>query len=370
VKFCIEKVPVSPLTAAGMVIEPVDADAVQLLFVNLDWTTCVSRNIKPLCSIKRVSSPWARWMMYPVMVTALLFYFGPRTLHGAVKNGFDLSRSLIPVDEIHHGGPARDGIPSIDRPRFVSVDQADYLQDPDRVLGINRNGVTKAYPVMMLNYHEIVNDRFGGEAIVVSYCPLCGTGMAFTASVDGSVRDFGVSGLLYNNDVLLYDRESSSLWSQLMKQAVTGPMRGTRLQQVAMSHTTWGDWRRRYSDTLVLSTETDARRDYQRSPYAGYASSEDVYFPMGEIDHRYHPKEQVIGLSLGDKSKAYPFAELSRTHGKLRDSFSNREILIRFDAENRTGAVFDIDGEEIPSTISYWFAWQAFHPDGEVYTAP
>jgi len=309
-------------------------------------------------------------MIYPVLVTVLLFYFGPRTLQGAADNGFDLSHSLIPVAEIHHGGPARDGIPAIDRPRFISAGRAEFLQDRDRVLGINRNSVTKAYPIRILNYHEIVNDEFGGEAVVVTYCPLCGTGMAFIASVDGSVRDFGVSGLLYNNDVLLYDRESLSLWSQLMKQAVTGPMRGTRLQQVAMSHTTWGDWRRRYPDTLVLSTDTGARRDYQRSPYAGYAGSEDVYFPMGEMDRRYHPKEQVIGLSLGNNSKAYPFAELSRRHGELRDSFATREILIRFDAENRTGAVFDVDGEEIPSTIGYWFAWQAFHPDTEVYTAP
>ena len=309
-------------------------------------------------------------MIYPVLVTALLFYFGPRTLHGAPNNGFDLSRSLIPVAEIHHGGPARDGIPAIDRPRFVTVANANYLQDSDRVLGINRNCIKKAYPIKILNYHEIVNDQFAGEAIVVSYCPLCGTGMAFIASVDGSVRDFGVSGLLYNNDVLLYDRESESLWSQIMKQAVTGPLRGTRLQQVAMSHTTWGDWHRRYPHSLVLSTDTGARRDYQRSPYAGYASSEDVYFPMGKIDHRYHPKEQLIGLSLGDKSKAYPFAELSRTQGKLRDNFSQQDILIQFDAENRTGTVFGADGEEIPSTISYWFAWQAFHPDTEVYTAP
>jgi len=330
----------------------------------------LSRNKKPLCNIKLLSAAGARWMIYPVLLMMLLFYFGPRTLQGAANNGFDLSHSLIPVAEIHHGGPARDGIPAIDRPRFVAVAEANYLQDRDRVLGINRNGIKKAYPIKILNYHEIVNDQFAGEAIVVSYCPLCGTGMAFIASVDGSVRDFGVSGLLYNNDVLLYDRESESLWSQIMKQAVTGPLRGTRLQQVAMSHTTWGDWHRRYPHSLVLSTDTGARRDYQRSPYAGYASSEDVYFPMGEIDRRYHPKEQLIGLSLGDKSKAYPFAELSRTQGKLRDNFSRRDILIEFDAENRTGTVFGADGEEIPSTISYWFAWQAFHPNSEVYTAP
>jgi hypothetical protein len=312
----------------------------------------------------------ARSFAYPLCVVALLYCLAPRTLYAAPNNGFDLSDSLVPVAEIHHGGPARDGIPAIDRPRFLSAGQADYLQDSDRVLGIDRNGIRKAYPIRILNYHEIVNDRFGEEAIAVTYCPLCGTGMAFMASVGGAVRDFGVSGLLYKNDVLLYDRETESLWSQLMKQAVTGPMRGTRLEQVAMSHTTWADWRRRYPDTLVLSTDTGARRDYRRSPYAGYAGSADVYFPMKSIDPRYHPKELVIGLSLGDRHKAYPFAELSRTSGKLHDRIANEDVVIRFDAANRTGSVFAANGQEIPSTISYWFAWQAFHPDTEVYTAP
>jgi len=330
----------------------------------------LSRVVKPPRNNKLLTSPWVAWKIYPILVAALLYYIAPSALYAASDNGFDLNHSLIPVTQIHHGGPARDGIPAIDRPRFIPASQAAYLQDRDRVLGINRNGVSKAYPIRILNYHEIVNDQFGEEAIVVTYCPLCGTGMAFIASVDGSVRDFGVSGLLYKNDVLLYDRETESLWSQLMKQAVTGPMRGVRLQQVVMSHTTWADWRRRYSDTLVLSTDTGVRRDYQRSPYAGYASSEDVYFPIGNIDRRYHPKELVIGVSLGNRGKAYPFVELSRTGGKLLDSYSNRKILIQFDAENRSGAVFDADGEEIPSTISYWFAWQAFHPDTEVYTAP
>ena len=292
------------------------------------------------------------------------------TLYATSDNGFDLSQALIPVAEIYHGGPAKDGIPAIDRPRFVAANQADFVQDRDRVLGINRNGISKAYPVRILNYHEIVNDRFGDEAIVITYCPLCGAGMAFIADIRGSVRKFGVSGLLYKNDVLLYDRDTESLWSQLMKQAVSGPMRGARLQQVVMSHTTWAEWRQRHADTLMLSTDTGARRDYTRSPYAGYASSEDLYFPIGRIDRRYHPKELVIGISFGNSSKAYPFAELSRTPGELSDQFANKNILIRFDAENRTGSVFAIDGEELPSTIAYWFAWQAFHPDTELYTAP
>ena len=293
-----------------------------------------------------------------------------RPLYADSSNGFDLSHALVPEEQIFHGGPARDGIPAIDRPRFVAAEEADYLDDRDRVLGIDRNGVRKAYPIKILNYHEIVNDTFDREAIVVTYCPLCGTGMAFIASVDGAVRDFGVSGLLYNNDVLLYDRQTESLWSQLMQQAITGPMRGRHLQQIVMSHTSWRDWRQRYPDTRVLSPETGFRRDYQRSPYAGYATSEHLYFPLTRLDRRYHPKELVIGLTLGDSHKAYPFIELSRSAGDLHDRFAGRALRIRYDAEHRSGAVYDAQGEEIPTTISYWFAWQAFHPDTEVYESP
>ncbi len=122
------------------------------------------------------------------------------------KNGFVLDDSLVPSREILSGGPPRDGIPSIDRPRFVVAEEADlFVGDRDRILGISRNGVAKAYPIAILNYHEIVNDSFGDEPIVVTYCPLCGTGMAFGAAIAGERRIFGVSGLLYNSDVLLYD---------------------------------------------------------------------------------------------------------------------------------------------------------------------
>lgn len=310
------------------------------------------------------------WLIYPLVVGVLLYHCAPALLQAGSKNGFDVTDSLLPAGDIHYGGPARDGIPAIDQPRFIAASQVSFLADKDRVLGIDRHGLSKAYPIKILNYHEIVNDSFEREAIVVSYCPLCGTGMAFTASVDGSVRNFGVSGLLYNNDVLLYDRQTESLWSQLMKQAISGPMRGKRLQQIVMLHTTWGDWRAQHPNSLVLSTHTGYQRDYQRSPYAGYAGSEELYFPIMKVDPRYHPKEMVIGVSVAGADKAYPFAELARGSGDLRDSLAGQDLRIRYDAENRSGRVFDTSGEELPSTLSYWFAWQAFHPDTEVYRAP
>ena len=144
-------------------------------------------------------------------------------------NGFDLTGASVPIDEIHHGGPPRDGIPSIDQPRFVSAVEADFLKPDDRVLGFHRPGIARAYPISILNWHEVVNDRVGGEPIAVTFCPLCGTGMVFSTRVDGRDLTLGVSGLLYNSDVLLYDRQTESLWSQIMSEAVSGPMKGSRL---------------------------------------------------------------------------------------------------------------------------------------------
>ena len=172
------------------------------------------------------------------------------------RNGFDISNLSIPADEVLHGGPPKDGIPAINEPNFVSATEADFLQPEDRILGVHRNGIARAYAIRILNWHEIVNDQFGDEKIAITFCPLCGTGMAFKANVGGQDRSFGVSGLLYNSDVLLYDRESESLWSQIARVAVSGELIGTELEMVAVSHTSWADWQQRYPDSQVLSTET------------------------------------------------------------------------------------------------------------------
>jgi hypothetical protein len=130
-------------------------------------------------------------------------------------NGFILDEPLIPAGAIEKGGPPRDGIPSIDSPLFVAASEASFLDPEDRVLGITQGGKSKAYPVKILNWHEIVNDWLNQQPVVVTYCPLCGSGIAFSAMVGGRRLSFGVSGLLYNSDVLLYDRQTGSLWSQI-----------------------------------------------------------------------------------------------------------------------------------------------------------
>ena len=286
------------------------------------------------------------------------------------RNGFRLDGAAVPVDEILPGGPPRDGIPAVDRPRFVPAARARHLKPEDRVLGVVRGKLARAYPIAILNWHEVVNDRFGDEAVVVTFCPLCGTGMAFAARVGGQDLVFGVSGLLYNSDVLLYDRQTESLWSQIMAQAVTGPMRGQRLTFLPTSHTTWGEWRTRHPKAEVLSPETGYGRDYARDPYAGYRESPQLMFPVATQDKRLHPKEQVIGLSLDGEHKAYPFSDLARAGRRvIEDRVGSQSIRIEFDAQARTGRVLDAEGRELPSVIAFWFAWLAFHPDTALFKA-
>ena len=304
-----------------------------------------------------------------VLFFALLASGAPVTTYAQQMNGFDLKGSLIASDEIHSGGPPRDGIPAIDKPEFTEAGLATFLRDDDAVLGMVRNGVARAYPVRILNWHEVVNDRFGPDAAVISFCPLCGTGAAFDARVDGRMLSFGVSGLLYNSDVLLYDRQTQSLWSQLLAQAVSGPMKGQRLTLLPLTHTTWADWRKHHPATEVLTTNTGQTRPYARDPYAGYESSEDIMFPVAFRSAGFHPKERVLGVRIGEKSKAYPFVELGKTTGVVSDRIGDTALTIRFDRKAARATAHSPDGQQLPAVVGYWFAWYAFNPKTAVFRA-
>lgn len=191
--------------------------------------------------------------------------------------------------------------------------------------------------------------------------------MAFSAQVGDERLEFGVSGLLYNSDVLLYDRKTESLWSQILARAVTGKMDGTRLQVLPLMLTTWSEWQQLHPDTLVLSRQTGYSRDYERDPYAGYESSEGVYFPVKRKDPRFHPKEEVFGLEVDGQFKAYPVAALSGAGEEIRDRFAGQDLIIRYNPETRSARFFDLQQQEIPVIRAYWFAWYAFHPETRVF---
>lgn len=289
-----------------------------------------------------------------------------------VLNGFDLSQASVPIGHIERGGPPKDGIPAIDRPRFTSAAAA-KLADDDRVLGIAREGIARAYPVRILNWHEVVNDRFGARSVVVTYCPLCGTGMAFEPPAVTRVAGFGVSGLLYNSDVLLYDRATQSLWSQILSTAISGPLKGSVLPSVPLSHTSWADWRRRHPGTEVLSTDTGYERDYARDPYAGYDRVPRLIFDVQHRDGRHPLKEWVLGLRVNGTAKAYPFGVLERAvdrSGTLHDTVAGQRLTIHYDRVHRTAEAVDERGRPLTGLMAFWFAWVAFHPDTEVLSAP
>ena len=293
-------------------------------------------------------------------------------------NGFDLRGALVPVAEIEHGGPQKDGIPAIDKPDFLSAGFAAFLTVSDPVLGLSIGGDSRAYPIRIMNWHEVVNDHFGKQPVVVTYCPLCGTGVAFAARVAGRELDFGVSGLLYNSDVLLYDRQTQSLWSQLLGKAISGPLKGTELQRLALTHTNWGDWRRLHPDTRVLSANTGRARPYQRNPYAGYETTEELYFPVAFRSAGFHPKERVLGVALGGQYKAFPFVELekaarrqgdARSDLELRESLAGQVVWIRFNTVAGRATAHDAQGKQLPAVVGFWFAWFAFHPETLIYRA-
>jgi hypothetical protein len=283
-------------------------------------------------------------------------------------NGFDLDEPLVPAGAIEKGGPPRDGIPSLDSPVFVAPDEANFLDPEDRVLGIALGGKSKAYPVKILNRHEIVNDWLNERPVVVTFCPLCGSGVAFSATVDGRELTFGVSGLLYNSDVLLYDRETGSLWSQILAKSVNGSLKGHEMTQLPLQHTTWKDWRTRHPGTRVLSTQTGFRHiDYDQDPYKRYKNSTRLMFSVSNTDKRLKNKEWVLGVIVDGAARAYPFDELKNEAAPILDQIGDVAVSVHFDDHNQTAIAVDQDGEVLQSIQLYWFAWAAFHPDTSVW---
>ena len=282
-------------------------------------------------------------------------------------NGFDLSDALIPSNEILRGGPPRDGIPSIDHPVFKPISDYHEFNSRHEILGVYHNGVAKAYPINIMDYHEVVNDDFAGEPVVITYCPLCGSGIAFESRIDGKPTQFGVSGLLYNSDVLLYDRTTESLWSQIMAQAVSGPAKGRELSLIRTRRMTLGNWKKHYPQSLILTTDTGYTRSYHEKPYGGYDSQDRTYFPVSNIDNRFHKKEWIIGIEVNNIYKAYPVKQLSKLKGRqLVEELGGKTVTLTWEQGGENVRAFLGDGSEIPALQMFWFAWVAFHPDTQI----
>jgi thiol-disulfide isomerase/thioredoxin len=292
---------------------------------------------------------------------------------GHVAYVADLDLSLLDL-----GCPARDCIPSIDRPEFETPTEASHwLKPTDLVVSVTHNGVTKAYPVKVLNWHEIVNDDFNGEPVAVTFCPLCNSALVFRRPiVDGKILEFGVSGRLYKSDLVMYDRQTASFWSQIEGRAIIGPLAGTRLEYIPMEMMTWQRWQERHSIAWVLARPTvytavggqagrskrsqseepqaawrgqatrpqiidpsgatlsqEFLRDYDLNPYDWYKNDNSNTFGTPFADERLAAKATIWGLELNSAAKAY-LPEAVAAWGALNDELGGEPILVLWDSEH------------------------------------
>ncbi|MFQ5875457.1 MAG: DUF3179 domain-containing protein, partial [Dehalococcoidia bacterium] len=194
----------------------------------------------------------------------------------------------------------------------MPVDPAPFwLADNEPVISFELNGDARAYPIQVLIWHEVVNDVVGGVPVVVTFCPLCNTALAFERTLNSTVHDFGTSGMLRFSDLIMYDRQTQTWWQQIGGEAIVGELTGTRLKQLPASIVSWKAFRTSFPGGQVLSRDTGFARDYGRNPYTGY---DDVNKPpflfVGPEDDRLRPVDRVVTVSIGDEAAAYPFLEL------------------------------------------------------------
>jgi hypothetical protein len=319
----------------------------------------------------------------------------------------------------------RDAIPAITDPQFDSVGTAQsYMNADEQVIGLAIHGEVRAYPINILSRHEIANDVVGGEPIAITWCPLCYSALVFSRRANGDELTFGVSGKLYQNNLIMYDHQTDSLWSQLLGQAVAGPLSGTHLRLIVASQSTWEDWRAEHPDTLVLSKPKtlkvflgtadvkDPMYNYSVDRYRSYYASRDRGIVNRNIpeDTEASVKERVLGLRIGDEAKAYFFRDLAQV-GVVNDTLAGQPILITFDLKSENGAGFDrrLNGQvltfsatksggnlalqdqqtdsrwngltgravsgplagqqlrRLPTTYAFWFAWKAHFPETQIY---
>jgi len=284
-----------------------------------------------------------------------------------VTNGVKHS---VPLDFILGGGPPKDGIPSIDRPKFISISEAGkQLSDTEPGLALEIGNVNRFYPFQILVWHEIVNDTIGGKRVLVTYCPLCLSGIVFDPVVAGEQVEFGTSGKLWNSNLVMYDRKTDSLWSQILGEAIVGEMTGAKLMVLPSDMVRFGDWRKLNPSGEVLSRDTGAIRFYGQDPYGDYYTSPGTFFPVDKKDSRLSEKEFVLGVVVNGKAKAY-WPPAVKKRGMVEDVFQGKTIVAQYEKDIDAVRLFEkkSDGtfERINPFGSFWFSWVAAHPDTEL----
>ncbi len=338
----------------------------------------------------------------------------------------DFSKHSVPYTEILSGGPPKDGIPAIDNPKFIEIAEAEeWLEPQEPVILVEINGDARAYPIQILIWHEIVNDVVGDVPVVVTFCPLCNTAIAFERTLDGQVLDFGTTGRLRFSNLIMYDRQTETWWQQAGGDAIAGEHTGRQLKFIPASIISWEDFKTNHPDGKVLSRDTGFSRAYGRNPYAGYDDvRQSPFLYIGpETPDQLLPMARVLTVDLNGDAVAYPYDVLQEIHvvndevggapiavfwspgtasaldsdtvalGRdvgTANSFTRvldgETLTFQFDGEKivdeQTGSVWNIVGRAIEGPLAgaelepvvsinhFWFSWAAFRPDTRVYEPP
>jgi Protein of unknown function (DUF3179) len=308
----------------------------------------------------------------------------PPEIAAFVRQGWktDFARHSVPLDEIRSGGPSKDGIPAIDRPRFVAATKADrWLEPREPVIALTIGDETRAYPIQILIWHEIVNDELAGVPVAVTFCPLCNTAIVFDRRVDGRTLDFGTTGKLRHSDLVMYDRQTESWWQQFGGEAIVGRYTGTELEHVPARIVSWDEFKREHADGRVLSRSTGHDRPYGSNPYEGYdeVTTRPPFGADNLDDERLAPKDRVVYIDRGREAVAIPFSVLERRRVVRVDVGGHRLVVLwrpnvasALDsasiASGRDVGAAEVRerGKLVPFDEPFWFAVAAFRPDVRV----
>jgi Protein of unknown function (DUF3179) len=312
--------------------------------------------------------------------------------------------SRIRVEMIQWGGVFVDGIPALQNPRFVSPEEATYLAPGEPVFGVEIAGDARAYPLRIMDWHEMANDVVGGVPVALTYCTLCGAGVLYDTRAGGRTFTFGSSGFLYESNKLMFDRQTDTLWNQLTGEPVNGPLAesGIALKRLPVVVTSWARWRETHPETRVLDIDTGYDRDYTPGKaYGKYFSSPDLMFPVWNRSRILPDKTWIFALLVGSSPKAYPLDVLAR-ESVANDALGGTPVVLladpgtrevrayergafRFKPGRDTLSPVDQDGRafrateeallgpageslpRLPGHLAYWFGWFSFYPRTEVY---
>lgn len=283
-----------------------------------------------------------------------------------VAGTYDISDLQIPEGEIHALLP-RDAIPALTDPELQPLSEAVWLESEDRVVVVAVGDETVLVPLRILDWHEIVNMTVGGEPVAATYCPLCDSASVFSRRLSGEddvVLEFGVSGALYNSNVLMYDRTDGALWSQLGMRAVSGPHAGKLLDHLPIEVIQVNEARSRLAETQVVTRETGHPRDYSSDPYGSYFASDRLMVPVRAYGEELPAKSLGIGLLVGEKAWFVPQDSIQ---GELRVETPLGVVII-----TRAGAGLRVRSapKGVQSAQTFYFSWSSFYPETEIIGLP